>query len=180
MKLLPVKVTRRAWGSWGRNLINIYKHLSSEGIRGDGHKMKYRKFHLNIRKNFFLWRCSDVGTGCPESLWSLCPWRHSKPDWTMRKQPALPDPAWIRQSPEVPSGFSCLVILLTTGKSGKNKFRKQYTQKSCKHAFKQVLRGKKKKKSFLFSTSDIFLLFFFNYFMISEVCIQTTLHSSVP
>ena len=29
-----------------------------------------------------LWGWWSTGTGCPEGLWSLFPWRYSKPAWT--------------------------------------------------------------------------------------------------
>ena len=31
---------------------------------------------------FLLWGCSNTGTSCPERLWSLHLWRHSKLNWT--------------------------------------------------------------------------------------------------
>ena len=44
-----------------------------------GHKLKHRKFRLNMRKNFFPLRVTDTGTGCPGRLWSLLHWRYSRP-----------------------------------------------------------------------------------------------------
>ena len=54
--------------SFGGNLINVYKNLEtgcqdnrgrffsmvpSDRMRSNGHKLKHRKYHLNMRKNFF-------------------------------------------------------------------------------------------------------------------------------
>ena len=59
---------RRLGGVWGGNLINMYKYLmrgkEEEGARlfsavptdrtrGNGHRLKTRKFNLNARKHFF-------------------------------------------------------------------------------------------------------------------------------
>jgi len=33
--------------------------LSSDGTRGSGHKLKQRKFHLKVRKNFFTVKVAE-------------------------------------------------------------------------------------------------------------------------
>jgi len=40
-------------GGWGQTL---FSGAPSHRTRGNGHKLKHRKFHLNIRKNFFTLR----------------------------------------------------------------------------------------------------------------------------
>jgi len=71
------------------DLINAYKYLKggyqedgakffsvvpSNSTRGNGLKLKHRKFRLNMGKNFF--------PRCPGRLWSLLLWRYSRPTWT--------------------------------------------------------------------------------------------------
>jgi len=80
------------------DLINAYKYLEggcledearlfpvvpSERTRGNRQKLKQRKFHLNIRKNFFTLRVTEHWNRLPRGgLWSLLLWRYSKPTWT--------------------------------------------------------------------------------------------------
>lgn len=53
-----------------------------------------RLVEAGLEVHFLLWRWLSTGTSCPEKLWSLHPWRYSKPTWTW--QPAVGDPALSR------------------------------------------------------------------------------------
>lgn len=78
------------------------------------HQVKNNPMHCYIRKQIFLllgW--PNTGTACPGRLWSLNPWKYSKPGWTWSwatcsSWPCWELGGWIRWSPEVPSRTSHL------------------------------------------------------------------------
>jgi len=42
--------------------------VPSDRTRGDGHELKYRKFHLNIKKNFFTLRVAEHWNRLPRGV----------------------------------------------------------------------------------------------------------------
>ena len=58
--------------------IRLFSVVHSNRTRGTGHKMEHEKFHTNTRKNFFIVRVTDTGTGCPERLGILLLWKYQK------------------------------------------------------------------------------------------------------
>lgn len=90
--------------------------MPGERTRSNGHKLKYRKYHLSIRRNSLLW-WPNIGTGCPERLWWLHSWRYSKRTWTQSWKawdswPCLSIEGWTAWFPQDPSVLSYFFVLL--------------------------------------------------------------------
>lgn len=102
-KVMSTGYTKEVWEGWGCSAcrregsgslscvgLNTQRreqrqHLLTEvpsETKGNGHKFKFRKFCLDAREYFLLSRWSNIETCYPERLWSLCPWRYLKPNWT--------------------------------------------------------------------------------------------------
>lgn len=75
-------------------VFQLHKYVMGEGFRKREpdpsqwypvrNRLKLKKLHLNIRKNFFfsLWGRSNTGASCPKGLWNFHLWRYSKHDRT--------------------------------------------------------------------------------------------------
>jgi len=61
----------------GARLLSV---APTDRTRGNGYLLKTMTFHLNRGKHFLP--TSNTGTDHPERLWSLHPWRCSKPNET--------------------------------------------------------------------------------------------------
>ena len=71
-----IKVCKYLKGDWRQmDEARIFSMVHSDRTRSSGLKLEHRKFHINMRKNFFM-------VGCPGRLWSLLLRRYSRPAWT--------------------------------------------------------------------------------------------------
>lgn len=61
--------------------VRIFTVLPSQRTRGSRHKLKYKSFFLNVRKNIFTVTVVNTRASHPEGLCSLHPWRYSKITW---------------------------------------------------------------------------------------------------
>jgi len=50
------------------NLARLFSAVPSNNTRGNGHKLKHRKFCLNMRKNFFTLRVTDPWNRLPKEV----------------------------------------------------------------------------------------------------------------
>lgn len=58
--------------------VRIFTVLPSQRTRGSRHKLKYKSFFLNVRKNIFTVTVVNTRASHPEGLCSLHPWRTQK------------------------------------------------------------------------------------------------------
>lgn len=54
-----------------KRMVPDYSVVLSNTMRSKGHKIKHKKFHFSMRKNFFTLRVTEHGNSCPERSWII-------------------------------------------------------------------------------------------------------------
>lgn len=77
-----IYVCVNTWRGVQRRQSQALSSVPRDKTRGHRHKMKHRRFCLNIRKVFALWGWWGTASGCPGGWWVLPPCRYAKAIWT--------------------------------------------------------------------------------------------------
>lgn len=92
----------------------LFSVVPSHRIRGNRHKLETQDVSSEYEKELLYFEGENTGTGCPERLWSVYPWRYSKASSTLPEPSNAVEPVSCREtglSPEVPSSLpSCLIL----------------------------------------------------------------------